>query len=151
MFGSKEQLVEVNIQSFDVPGIRVNASEEPVRSLGAMFDSYFAIVSHVISAVKEASFDLRNIGKVRRLLTEDPTKKVMQNLIVSRIDYCNASLSGKQQDTMAKLPEWSPEPNCTSTLLQCWNICMDWLLNTYLSSWLYTNQPAPSYRVVSAC
>ena len=103
LFGSKEQLVEVNIQSFDVGGIRVNASEEPVRSLGAMFDSYSAMVSHVISDVKEASIDLRNIGKIRKLITEDATKKVMQNLIISRIDYCNALLSGIQQDTLAKL------------------------------------------------
>ena len=37
LFGSKKQLAEVNIQSLDVAGTRVNISEEPVRNLGAMF------------------------------------------------------------------------------------------------------------------
>ena len=99
LFGSKKQLVKVNIQSLDVAGTRVNVSEEPVRNLGAMFDSNFTMVSHVNSFVKKASFHLRNIGKVRKLLTKDATKKVMQNLVISRIDYCNALLSGTQQDT----------------------------------------------------
>ena len=57
----------------------------------------------VNSVVKKASFHLRNIGKVRKLLTEDATKKVMQNLVISRIDYVNALLSGVQQYTIAKL------------------------------------------------
>ena len=68
-----------------------------------MFDPSFTMVSHVNSVVKKASFHLRNIGKVRKLLTEDATKKVMQNLVISQIDYCNALLSGIQQDTLAKL------------------------------------------------
>ena len=80
---------------------RVKVSEEPVRNLGAMFDSNFTMVSHVNSVLKKASFHLRNIGKVRKLLTEDATKKVMQNLVIFQTDYCNALLSGIQQDTLA--------------------------------------------------
>ena len=70
-------------------------------NLRAMFDSNFTMVSHVNSVVKKASFHLRNIGKVRKLLT---TKKVMQSLVIYRIiDYCNALASGIQEDTMTKL------------------------------------------------
>ena len=61
------------------------------------------MVSRVNSVAKKASFHLRNISKVRKLLTEDATEKVMQNLVISQIDYCNAFLSGIQQDTLAKL------------------------------------------------
>ena len=89
-FVSRKQLAEVNIHTLDVAGTRVNVSEEPVRNLGAMFESNFTMVSHVNSVVKKASFHLRNIGKVRKLLTENATKKVMQSLVISRIDYCNA-------------------------------------------------------------
>ena len=100
LFGSKKQLAQVNIQSLDVAG---TVSEEPVRILGAMFDLNFTMVSRLNSVVKKASFHLRNIGKVRKLLTEDATKKVVQNLVISRINYCNALLSGIQQETLAKL------------------------------------------------
>ena len=58
---------------------------------------------HVKSVVKKSSVHLRNIGKARRVLTEDATKTVMQSLVMSRLDYCNALLIGIQQDLIAKL------------------------------------------------
>ena len=39
----------------------------------------------------------------RRVLTEDATKTVMQSLVMSRLDYCNALLIGIQHDLIAKL------------------------------------------------
>ena len=74
-----------------------------VRNLGAMFDSQLIMAPHVKSVVKKSSFHLRNIGKARRVLTEDATKTVMQSLVMSRLDYCNALLIGIQQDLIAKL------------------------------------------------
>ena len=56
LFGSKKQLAEVNTQSIDVAGTRVNVSEEPVRNLGAMFDSNFTMVSQVNNVVKKLVF-----------------------------------------------------------------------------------------------
>ena len=57
---------------------RVNVSEEPVQNLGAMFDSKFTMVFHVNSVLKKAIYHLGNIGKVRKLLTVDATKRVMK-------------------------------------------------------------------------
>ena len=87
---------------FPFPKI-VSVASEPVRNLGAMFDSQLIMVPHVKSVVKKSSFHLRNIGKARRVLTEDATKTVMQSLVMSRLDYCNALLIGIQQDLIAKL------------------------------------------------
>ena len=78
-------------------------ASEPVRNLGAMFDSQLIMAPHVKSVVKKSSFHLRNIGKARRVLTEDATKTVIQSLVMSRLDYCNALLIGIQQDLIAKL------------------------------------------------
>ena len=58
---------------------------------------------HVKSVARKSSFHLRNIGKARRVLREDATKTVMQSLVMSRLDYCNALLIGIQQDLIAKL------------------------------------------------
>ena len=44
-----------------------------------------------------------DIGKARRVLTEDATKTVMQSLVMSRLGYCDALLIGIQQDLIAKL------------------------------------------------
>ena len=103
LFGSKKHLAELNIKSLSVAGTDVSVAFEPVRNLGAMFDSQLIMAPHVKSVVKKSSFHLRNIGKARRVLTEDATKTVMQSLVMSRLDYCNALLTGIQQDLIAKL------------------------------------------------
>ena len=103
LFGSKKHLAELNIKSLSVAGTDVSVASEPVRNLGAMFDSQLIMAAHVKSVVKKSSFHLRNIGKARRVLTEDATKTVMQSLVMSRLDYCNALLIGIQQDLIAKL------------------------------------------------
>ena len=103
LFGSKKHLAELNIKSLSVAGTDVSVASEPVRNLGAMFDSQLIMVPHVKSVVKKSSFHLRNIGKARRVLTEDATKTVMQSLVMSCLDYCNALLIGIQQDLFAKL------------------------------------------------
>ena len=99
LFGSKKHLAELNIMSLSVAGTDVSVASEPVRNLGAMFDSQLIMAPHV----KKSSFHLRNIGKARRVLTEDATETVMQSLVMSRLDYCNALLIGIQQDLIAKL------------------------------------------------
>ena len=103
LFGSKKHLAELNIKSLSVAGTDVSVASEPVRNLGAMFDSQLIMAPHVKSVVKKSSFHLRNIGKARRVLTEDATKTVMQSLVMSGLDYCNALLIGIQQDLIAKL------------------------------------------------
>ena len=64
-----------------------------------MFDSQLIMAPHVKSVVESS----RNIKKVRRVLTEDAAKSVMQSLVKSRLDYCNALLTGIQQDLIDKL------------------------------------------------
>ena len=104
LFGSKKQLAELNIKSLSVAGTDVSVASEPVWNLGAMFDSQLIMAPHVKKCVvKKSSFHLRNIGKARRVLTEDAKKTVMQSLVMSYLDYCNALLIGIQQDLIAKL------------------------------------------------
>ena len=103
LLDSKKHLAELNIKSLSEAGTDVSVASEPVRNLGAMFDSQLIMAPHVKSVVKKSSFHLRNIGKARHVLTEDATKTVMQSLVMSRLDYCNALLIGIQQDLIAKL------------------------------------------------
>ena len=58
LFGSKKHLAELNIKSLSVAGTESVASE-PVRNLGAMFDSQLIMASRVKSVVKKSSFHLR--------------------------------------------------------------------------------------------
>ena len=83
LFVSKKHLAELNIKS---AGTGVSVASEPVRNLGAMFDSQLIMAPQVKRVVKTSSFHLRNIGKARRVLTEDATKTVIQSLVMSRLD-----------------------------------------------------------------
>ena len=58
-------------------------------------------MSKVLS--KNLAFTWEILKKARRVLTEDATKTVMQSLVMSRLDSCNALLIGIQQDLIAKL------------------------------------------------
>ena len=68
-----------------------------------MFDSQLSMAPHVKSVVKKSNVHLRNIRKVRQLLTEDASKTVMQSLVMSHLDYYNALLIGIQLDLITKL------------------------------------------------
>ena len=103
LFDSKKHLAELNIKLLSVAGTDVSVASEPVWNLGAMFDSQLIMAPHVKSVVKKSSFHQKNIGKARRVLTEDATKTVMQSLVMFRLDYCNALLIGIQHDLIAKL------------------------------------------------
>ena len=71
---TEQQFLRLNIKSLSVAGTDVSVASEPVRNLGAMFDSQLITAPHVKSVVKKSSFHLRNIGKARRVLTEGATK-----------------------------------------------------------------------------
>ena len=56
LFGSKKDLAELNIKSLSVTGTDVSVASEPVRNLGAMFDSQVIMAPHVKSVVKNLAF-----------------------------------------------------------------------------------------------
>ena len=50
--------------------------------------------AQVTAVTKSSNYHLRNIGKVRKYLSTDACKTAVQTLVVSRLDYCSALLSG---------------------------------------------------------
>ena len=52
------------------------------------------MIQHVNSVCRVGYMHVRNIGRIRRYLTEDATKTMIHALVTSRLDYCNAVLYG---------------------------------------------------------
>ena len=46
------------------------------------------------SAIKKCFFNIRNIGEIRKYLNEDSCKMLVNNLIISHLDYCDALYHG---------------------------------------------------------
>ena len=59
--------------------------------------------NHIKNTVKCCHFHLRNIGKIRRFLTQDSTTKLVHAFISSRLDYNNALLYGLPKSQINKL------------------------------------------------
>ena len=83
--------------------IKVGESEvhtcETVRDLGFYFDCNATMSSHVSQTCRSASFALHRIGKIRNILDQTTTERLVHAFITSRIDFCN-SLLYKNSETM---------------------------------------------------
>ena len=55
------------------------------------------------SVCKSCFGQIRQIGHIRKYLTIDATKSLVNSLVTSRLDYCNALLSGVPKTTLNKL------------------------------------------------
>ena len=76
---------------------------EAVRNVGAIFDSTLSIVPQVNSLCKTASYHLRNIARIRHLLSKESTEILVHAFVFSKLDYCNALLYGLPQCVIKKL------------------------------------------------
>ncbi|CAM4660290.1 unnamed protein product [Leuciscus chuanchicus] len=65
-----------------------------VRNLGVTFDDQLTFTDHISKTARSCRFALHNIRKIRPFLTEHSTQLIIQALVISRLDYCNALLAG---------------------------------------------------------
>ena len=63
---------------------------ENMKSLGVTLDSCLTLNKHVSAVCSAASLHIRNIGKIRHLLTQSITEKLVHAFITARLDYCNS-------------------------------------------------------------
>uniref|UniRef100_A0A8P4JV61 Reverse transcriptase domain-containing protein n=1 Tax=Dicentrarchus labrax TaxID=13489 RepID=A0A8P4JV61_DICLA len=70
------------------------ASSTTVRNLGVIFDQDLSFNSHMKQTSRTAFFHLRNITKIRHILSQTDAEKLIHAFVTSRLDYCNSLLSG---------------------------------------------------------
>ncbi len=81
-------------------------SSSSVRNLGVLFDSNLSFDSHVSSICKTAFFHLKNISKLRPMLSMLSmwnAEMLIHAFMTSRLDYCNAVLCGCSAHLINKL------------------------------------------------
>ena len=64
---------------------------DSVKSLGVLLDSVENFISQISNS---CHYQLRRISSTRKYLSTKATVKLVTSLILSRLDYCNALLSG---------------------------------------------------------
>ncbi len=65
-----------------------------VRNLGVIFDDQLTFKDHIAKIAQSCRFALHNIRKIRPFLTQHAVQLLVQALVISILDYCNALLAG---------------------------------------------------------
>ncbi len=73
------------------------------RNLGVVIDDQLSFTDHIATTAQSCRFALYNIRKIRLFLSEQAAQLLIQALVLSRLDYCNALLAGLPACTIKPL------------------------------------------------
>ena len=76
-------LLSNNIVNLDVIAL---ASSNTVRNLCVIFDQELSFTSHVKQISSSAFFHLRNVAKIRHILSQQDAEKLVHAFVTSRLD-----------------------------------------------------------------
>ena len=93
LIGTRQQLSKVRTDSLLVAGTVVSSVSE-ARNLGVWFDSKFQFQTHINKTCQSSFYYIYNIRHIRKFLSFEAAKTLVQALVISRLDYCNSVLYG---------------------------------------------------------
>ncbi|KAI5086818.1 hypothetical protein C0J45_23883, partial [Silurus meridionalis] len=98
----KNQCTELQHLNLHLDRCSVTTSST-VKDLGVILDSNLSFNNHINQVTKTAFFHLRNISKLRNMLSISDAEKLVHAFMTFRIDYCNALLGGCPASIINKL------------------------------------------------
>ncbi len=81
----------------------ITVTSSTVTHLGVILDSNLSFENHISNVTKTAFFHLRNISKLRNMLSVSDAEKLVHAFMSSRLDYCNALLGGCPASSINKI------------------------------------------------
>ena len=90
LVGSPHNISRISAPILNLEG-SVIAPSAKVRNLGVILNSTFTMDKHISAVCQVANYHLRNIGMIRKYLTQKAAEQAVHALITSRLDYCNSS------------------------------------------------------------
>ena len=93
IIGSKRDREKFEDVSLWLDGFAIPQSAS-VRNLGVLFDPQLCFDQHIRSITRIAFFHLRNIARIRSMLSVVDAETLIHAFVSSRLDYCNALFSG---------------------------------------------------------
>lgn len=91
--GPSAQLAEANAIQLVVDGVPITAATT-VRDLGVTFDPTLSMKNHVSNVVRSCFYQLRQLRSIRRSVSDDAMRTLVQAFVTSHLDHCNAALYG---------------------------------------------------------
>ena len=84
-------------------GVATITASRCVQCLGGCIDRHLDIKKQVLQTISICSFYLRNINQISRFLPRPTKERVVNIIVTSRLDYCNALLYGTSTFNIARL------------------------------------------------
>ena len=101
-FGTKQRLTVATNIHVTVDGCLISP-DATTKNLGIVYDSTLSMEHQVNAVCRGAYLRLHNIIRIRRFLTHDATKTLIQAFVISKLDCGNALLSGVSTNLLRKL------------------------------------------------
>ena len=86
-----------------------------IKNFSVIFDKCMTMLPHVNSVCKSAFYHIRNISRIRKLLTTESTEILVHVFVRSHLDYCNSVLYGSPKYILQKLQR---AQNATARLIK---------------------------------
>ena len=81
-----------------IPSVSVNGTlvipVNSARSLRVVLDRHLSLSSHMNNVCKSASLAIRNIGRIRRYLSQNDTERLVHAFVTSKSERCNSLIYG---------------------------------------------------------
>ena len=103
ILGSSHNLKSVKTTHIRIGDELVPASSPSVKNIGAIIDQHLKMDKQVSSTCRSAWFNLYQLGKIRRYLSDTQLKSVMQAFVISKLDQNNSLLTGSPKYIIAKM------------------------------------------------
>ena len=103
-FGSRSNLLKLRNtdSSLQVGSSQIQPSTV-VRDLGLHLDSELSMSQHIAKVAATCFYHLRRLRQIRRRVGTEVTIRLVLAVVMSRVDYCNSTLAGLPQSTLAPL------------------------------------------------
>ena len=101
-FGTKQRLTVATNIHVTVDGCLISP-DATTKNLGIVYDSTLSMERQVNAVCRGAYLRLHNISRIRRFITQDATKTLIQAFVISKLDCGNALLAGVSCNLLRKL------------------------------------------------
>jgi hypothetical protein len=93
LVGTKNKIASVTLNTIQL-GDNIIPLSASVKNLGVTLDNVLSMQKFLTQTCQSCYYHIRRIGYIRKYLSTEATSKLVVSLILSRLDYCNALLSG---------------------------------------------------------
>ena len=93
LVGPKHQMSKLNLNSIKIDDIDITITDN-VKNLGVIFDKHMSMDKQINKMVQSAYLNIRNISKIRKSLSKENLKTLVNALVTPHLDYGNGLLYG---------------------------------------------------------